>query len=71
MQDVSDDLSAVESRWLSSGNKPANSAQTPDGSGGDMDGYSRNLQHMNDSLQVSEDQPTVVINESVKVSQVT
>ena len=53
MQDVSDDLSAVESRWLSSGNKPANSAQTPDGSGGDMDGYSRNLQHMNDSLQVS------------------
>ena len=45
LQDVSDDLSAVESRWLSS-NK---SAATPDG--GDMDGYSRNLQHMNDSLQ--------------------
>ena len=35
----------MESRWLSS-NK---SAATPDG--GDMDGYSRNLQHMNDSLQ--------------------
>ena len=50
MQDVSDDLSAVESRWLSS-NKSAPTPTDGSAAGGDMDGYSRNLQHMNDSLQ--------------------
>ena len=63
LQDLSEDLSAVHSRWLSSGNQPSpggpnpntvnpnpSSVRTPDVEAMDMDTYAKNLHLMNDSL---------------------
>ncbi|XP_059087795.1 patronin-like isoform X3 [Tigriopus californicus] len=53
-KDLTDDISAVQSRWLSNrGNKfgdPASSVRTPDIENMDMDTYTKSLHAMNDSL---------------------
>ena len=52
LQDLTDDLSAVQTRWLSSDpNRSQNlDPKTPDIEAMDMDTYSKSIYAMNDSL---------------------
>jgi hypothetical protein len=52
LQDLTDDLSAVQTRWLSSSQNTSQNMdpKTPDIEAMDMDTYSKSIYNMNDSL---------------------
>ena len=52
LQDLTDDLSAVQTRWLSTDQSRSQNTEprTPDIEAMDMDTYSKSIYNMNDSL---------------------